>query len=117
MTTAAMAKTNSGTEFAAWYGELAPKEKRTFWACFCGWALDALDVQIFSFAIPAGLRRLESDIRRVAKRNTAAWSVDGSVRGQRLWAGRHRRSPTARDEGPRVDRRRLTIRSHGGRKG
>ena len=53
MTTAAMAKTNSGTEFAAWYGELAPKEKRTFWACFCGWALDALDVQIFSFAIPA----------------------------------------------------------------
>jgi len=40
MTTAAMAKTNSGTEFAAWYGELAPKEKRTFWTCFCGWALD-----------------------------------------------------------------------------
>src|ERR1700693_6345147 len=36
-----------------WYGELAPNEKRTFWACFGGWALDAMDVQIFSFAIPA----------------------------------------------------------------
>ena len=53
MTTAAAAKANSGTEFTAWYGELAPNEKRTFWACFGGWALDALDVQIFSFAIPA----------------------------------------------------------------
>jgi len=36
-----------------WYGDLAPSEKRTFWACFGGWALDAMDVQIFSFAIPA----------------------------------------------------------------
>ena len=53
MTTAAAAKANSGTEFTAWYRELAPNEKRTFWACFGGWALDALDVQMFSFAIPA----------------------------------------------------------------
>jgi len=36
-----------------WYRELTPVEKRTFWACFGGWALDAMDVQIFSFAIPA----------------------------------------------------------------
>src|SRR2546421_4405801 len=36
-----------------WYTELEPNEKRTFWACFGGWALDAMDVQIFSFAIPA----------------------------------------------------------------
>jgi MFS family permease len=43
----------SGADSLAWYGELAPKEKRTFWACFGGWALDAMDVQIFSFAIPA----------------------------------------------------------------
>jgi len=53
MTTVANAKANSGSEFTAWYRELAPNEKRTFWACFGGWALDALDVQIFSFAIPA----------------------------------------------------------------
>jgi MFS family permease len=36
-----------------WYGELTPPEKRTFWACFGGWALDAMDVQIFSFVIPS----------------------------------------------------------------
>jgi MFS family permease len=36
-----------------WYGELKVAEKRTFWACFGGWALDALDVQIYSFVIPA----------------------------------------------------------------
>jgi hypothetical protein len=36
-----------------WYRELTPVEKRTFWACFGGWALDAMDVQIFSFVIPA----------------------------------------------------------------
>jgi MFS family permease len=36
-----------------WYKELQSGEKRTFWACFGGWALDAMDVQIFSFAIPA----------------------------------------------------------------
>ena len=41
----------SGTP--GWYAALTPKEKRTFWACFGGWALDAMDVQIFSFAIPA----------------------------------------------------------------
>jgi hypothetical protein len=36
-----------------WYGTLKPQVKRTFWACFGDWALDAMDVQIFSFAIPA----------------------------------------------------------------
>jgi MFS family permease len=36
-----------------WYSELGPSEKRTFWACFGGWALDALDVQIYSFVVPA----------------------------------------------------------------
>jgi MFS family permease len=36
-----------------WFQELQASEKRTFWACFGGWALDAMDVQIFSFAIPA----------------------------------------------------------------
>ena len=35
-----------------WYSELASKERRTFWACFGGWALDAFDVQIYSFVVP-----------------------------------------------------------------
>ena len=37
----------------AWYRKLGLNERRTFWACFAGWALDALDVQIYSFVIPA----------------------------------------------------------------
>jgi hypothetical protein len=36
-----------------WYRELDTGERRTFWACFGGWMLDAMDVQIFSFVIPA----------------------------------------------------------------
>lgn len=35
----------------SWYTELSKGEKRTFWGCFGGWALDALDVQMFSFLI------------------------------------------------------------------
>ncbi len=38
---------------SAWYSEMTPTEKRTFWASTGGWALDAMDVQMFSFAIPA----------------------------------------------------------------
>jgi MFS family permease len=36
-----------------WYRDLGAAERRTFWACFLGWALDALDVQLYSFAVPA----------------------------------------------------------------
>ncbi len=35
-----------------WFGELTPKERRTMGACFGGWALDAFDVQMYSFIIP-----------------------------------------------------------------
>jgi MFS family permease len=38
---------------ANWYADSSPLERRTFWASFGGWALDALDVQMFSLAIPA----------------------------------------------------------------
>lgn len=36
----------------AWYREFAPQERRTFWACIGGWALDGMDVQLYSFVIP-----------------------------------------------------------------
>jgi len=35
-----------------WLGDLTARERRTMIACFGGWSLDALDVQIFSFVIP-----------------------------------------------------------------
>ena len=36
-----------------WYRQVSPLERKTFWACFSGWALDALDVQMFTLAIPS----------------------------------------------------------------
>lgn len=36
----------------SWLRDLDRAERRTLWACFGGWALDALDVQAYSFTIP-----------------------------------------------------------------
>ena len=36
-----------------WMRELAPRERRTFGACVGGWALDAMDVQMYGFVVPA----------------------------------------------------------------
>jgi MFS family permease len=36
-----------------WYRQVTPRERKTFWACFGGWSLDALEVQMFGLAIPA----------------------------------------------------------------
>ena len=36
-----------------WVSDLTPPERRAFVACAGGWALDAMDVQLYSFVIPA----------------------------------------------------------------
>src|SRR4051794_19268346 len=36
-----------------WYRDITRTERVTFWTCLGGWALDALDVQMFSLVIPA----------------------------------------------------------------
>jgi MFS family permease len=36
----------------SWFRSMTEGERRTFWGCFGGWALDAMDVQIFSLVIP-----------------------------------------------------------------
>ncbi|WP_273465707.1 MFS transporter, partial [Pseudomonas sp.] len=36
----------------AWYKNSSPREKKTFWACYAGWALDSYDMQMFSFLLP-----------------------------------------------------------------
>src|ERR1700745_1795479 len=51
----------------AWFGELNATERRTMGACFGGWALDAFDVQMYSFVIPTvialwGLSRGEAGL-------------------------------------------------------
>lgn len=34
-----------------WFRDLQDSERRTLWSCFGGWALDAFDLQIYSFTI------------------------------------------------------------------
>jgi MFS family permease len=51
----------------AWLADLNAKERRTMTACFGGWALDAFDVQMYSFIIPTvialwGLSRGEAGV-------------------------------------------------------
>lgn len=36
-----------------WFAELSATQRRTFWACFAGWSLDAMDTQVYPLAIPA----------------------------------------------------------------
>ena len=52
-----------------WFGELNAKERRTMGACFGGWALDAFDVQMYSFVIPTVIATVGS----VARRGRAHW--------------------------------------------
>lgn len=37
---------------ANWFSSMNVREKRTFWACFTGWALDAMDVQLYAVVMP-----------------------------------------------------------------
>lgn len=42
----------AGSGFLSWYPPLSKQEKRTFWSCKIGYALDAMDTQFLSFVIP-----------------------------------------------------------------
>jgi MFS family permease len=52
MTLQAMTTTNANHP-TAWYALMSRREKSAFWASIGGWILDAMDVQILSFAFPA----------------------------------------------------------------
>ncbi|HEX4384911.1 MAG TPA: MFS transporter, partial [Myxococcales bacterium] len=36
----------------AFWSDMSPKERSAFWACFGGWALDAMDFQLYSLVMP-----------------------------------------------------------------
>jgi MFS family permease len=36
----------------SWYTEFTRDQRRTFWACYGGWALDGMDLQFYTFLIP-----------------------------------------------------------------
>lgn len=51
--TAHNARPSGGLSAANWFSGMSSSERRVFTACAGGWALDALNVQIYSFVIPA----------------------------------------------------------------
>ncbi len=68
---------------------MKPREKNTFWACIGGWILDAMDVQILSFAIPTIVAAFRDQTREAGFIGTVD-AVHVSVR--RLGRGRFGRS-------------------------
>jgi len=46
-------RVDTGSGLLGWTATLGSQERRVFQACIGGWALDAMDVQMYSFVIPA----------------------------------------------------------------
>src|SRR5215470_2349677 len=46
-------ETQQDKRIFTWLRDLAPQERSVFTACVGGWGLDGMDVQLYSFAIPA----------------------------------------------------------------
>jgi MFS family permease len=44
--------TRESEGYFTWYTELPSQSRKSFWACFGGWALDTMDLQLYSFMIP-----------------------------------------------------------------
>lgn len=75
---------STDTSGKGWYSELTPPGKRTFWACFLGYGLDAFDVQIYSLAIPAIIATLaltNQDVGIIATCTLLASAVGGWLAG------------------------------------
>lgn len=67
-----------------WYKTGTPKERRTFWACFSGWALDTFDLQVFNFIMPSlmlALHLSKSDAGSIATAALLSSAVGGWVGG------------------------------------
>ncbi len=54
------------TSFTGFYSNMTPPEKRTFWACAAGWALDGMDFMIYPLVIGTLIK---------------LWSVDNATAG------------------------------------
>ena len=68
----------------SWYRGMTSPQKLTFWGCLMGWALDAMDVQLFAFVIPTliavwGMTKSQAGIVGTAALITSA--VGGIIAG------------------------------------
>jgi MFS family permease len=79
-----MAGKMSASANMGWYREQSPRGKRTFWACFLGYGLDAFDVQAYSLAIPgiiATLALTNQDVGIIATSTLLASALGGWLGG------------------------------------
>jgi MFS family permease len=53
-----------------WYLEMSPVAKATFWACIMGWMMDAMDVQMFTFATTGIMKAFAINTAEVARIQT-----------------------------------------------
>ena len=68
----------------SWYRTMAHSQRRTFWACFLGWVLDAMDVQLFAFVIPTlltvwGMTRVQAGV--IGTSALVSSSIGGVISG------------------------------------
>jgi MFS family permease len=79
-----MAGKMSASANIGWYREQSLRGKRTFWACFLGYGLDAFDVQAYSLAIPAIIATLaltNQDVGIIATSTLLASALGGWLGG------------------------------------
>ncbi|WP_042264552.1 MFS transporter [Paraburkholderia heleia] len=75
-----------------WYRAAAPAERRTFWGCFFGWALDSFDNQVLAFLLPtlmAAWHFSKSEAGLIATSSLLAAAVGGWISG--ILSDRHGR--------------------------
>jgi nitrate/nitrite transporter NarK len=67
-----------------WYSELTKREKLTYWACFGGFGLDAMDATIYALVMPTliavvGITKPQAGI--IASASLIGTAVGGSLAG------------------------------------
>ncbi len=66
-----------------WYKELSPPGRKSFWAAYCGWCLDAADAQVFNFLIPTLMAVWALTGTQIGTITAATW-ISASIGG---WLG------------------------------
>lgn len=67
----------------AWYKELSPSGRKSFWAAYFGWCLDAADAQVFNFLIPTLMSIWALTGTQIGAISSATW-ISASIGG---WLG------------------------------
>jgi MFS family permease len=83
-TKASAAKNHPAESPIAWYGAMTSLQKKTFWAAFSGWVLNAVDFFLVVFAMPAitvALDLTRPQVMHVASATLVASAIGGWIAG------------------------------------